>query len=99
MRDVLVEKILELDQRSWFSGASAPPTCRDIARHAKLIEEANLEHPIILAADGRVMDGMHRVCKAWIQGCLTIKAVRFEHDPDPDHIDASLEDLPYDEPW
>ena len=66
---------------------------------AKLIEQADLDHPIILSADGRVMDGMHRICKAWMCGNKTIKAVQFETDPTPDHVDKHLDDLPYDEPW
>lgn len=94
----LVE-IIELDQRSWFENSKLPPTCREIAFHAKLIEEADLKHPIILGADGRVMDGMHRVCKAWMNGDESIKAVRFETDPEPDYIDVPLNELPYDEPW
>jgi len=97
--DVPLEEIAELDQPWWSSRTTAPLTCRDVALHAKLIEETDLNHPIILGSDGRVMDGVHRVCKAWIKGHKTIKAVRFEQDPEPDHIDVSLDDLPYDEPW
>ena len=44
------------------------------------------------------MDGMHRVCRALVEGLATIRAVRFEDDPEPDHIDVPLEQLPYDEP-
>jgi hypothetical protein len=32
--------------------------------HLQLIDEADLAFPIILSADGSVMDGMHRVAKS-----------------------------------
>jgi hypothetical protein len=60
--------------------------------------ETDLNYPIILSSDGRVMDGMHRVCKAWMQGEESIKAVRFPIDPEPNYIDVPEDELPYDEP-
>lgn len=92
-----IDSIQELDERSWFNDEEHPPSCRAIAEHAKLIEEADLDHPIILSAEGRVMDGMHRVCKAWMRGDEHIKAVQFEEDPEPDYIDMPLEELPYED--
>ena len=94
-----INSISELNQRFWFDKSDQTPSCKEIAVHAKLIEETDLKHPIILSEDGRVMDGMHRVCKAWMAGHKTIKAVRFETNPEPDHIDVPMDDLPYDEPW
>ena len=93
--DVPICEIGELDETFWFDTNDEQPTCRRIALHAKLINETDLKHPIILSQDGRVMDGMHRVCKALIEGKGTILAVRFEVDPEPDHIDVSPNDLPY----
>jgi hypothetical protein len=63
----------------------------------KLIEEADLAYPILLAADGRVMDGMHRVAKAVLDGRESILAVRFAATPDPDHIGRQPSELPYPE--
>ena len=57
--------------------------------------EADLTHPIILAADGRVMDGMHRICKAEILGLTTIEAVRFDREVEPDYVDCHPDRLPY----
>ena len=42
---------------------------------------------MILSADGRLMDGGHRVAKAWLSGTTTIEAVRFSVDPEPDYIE------------
>ena len=64
--DLPLESIRELDEAFWFSDDCDKPTCRRVAEHAKLINETNLEHPIIIDPEGRVMDGMHRVCKALI---------------------------------
>ena len=55
----------------------------------------DLARPIILGADGRVMDGMHRVAKAILEGNATIKAVRFLKEPDPDYRDCKPNELPY----
>ena len=59
--------------------------------------DCDLAFPIILSSDGRVMDGMHRVCKALLQNHTEIKAVRFIQDPEPDYIGVHPDDLPYDE--
>ena len=48
------------------------------------MEEADLTFPVILSNDGRAMDGMHRVAKAWLLGRKTIRAVKFPRDPEPD---------------
>lgn len=68
---------------------------RRSAKHLDLIEAADLQYPIILAADGRVMDGMHRVARAMRSGATDIEAVRFDADPPPDHIGKGPDDLPY----
>lgn len=87
--------IREIDQVYWFDEAKERPTCRNVLEHMRLIDEVDLSYPIILGADGRVMDGMHRVAKALLQGHDAIEAVRFEEDPEPDHVGRRPEDLPY----
>ena len=93
--EVPLDKIRELDENFWFQDANVP-TCRAIALHAKLIEETDLAYPIILSENGRVMDGMHRVAKAFLQGHASVRAVQFDSDPPPDYIDVDLDSLPYD---
>ena len=96
VKPVSLSSIHELDESFWFAGES--PTCGEVAAHARLIAETDLKYPIILSAEGRVMDGMHRVCKALIGNLETVLAVRFAENPAPDYIDVSIEELPYDEP-
>jgi hypothetical protein len=67
----------------------------DRTTYAKLINETELKYPIILSQDGRVMDGMHRVCKALILGLESISAVQFTIEPEPDFVNILPEDLPY----
>lgn len=92
-----VESIRELDEPYWGAGDGAQMTCRDVVEHMRLVQEADLSFPIILSSDGRVMDGMHRVAKALLEGRSRIEAVRFRDDPEPDYVNVSEADLPYDD--
>jgi hypothetical protein len=82
---VAIADIAEFDQDCWFGEAHAP-TCRAVAEHARAIQAADLSYPIILSSDGRLMDGGHRIAKAWLMGLTEIDAVRFESDPPPDRV-------------
>ncbi len=83
-----------MDESYWFS-TGEDATCRAVMEHARLIAVADLSYPIILASDGRVMDGMHRVLKAILEGRHTIEAVQFNTDPAPDYVGVSPDELPY----
>jgi len=91
---VPLEAIREIDEPHWFSGGAEDATCRAVMEHARMISEADLDFPIILSSDGRVMDGMHRVLKALLNRLQSIEAVRFECDPEPDFVDVAIDDLP-----
>lgn len=85
IKAVPLNSIAEFDQDCWF-GCGTPPTCRAVATHAKRIYEADLSYPIILSAEGYLMDGGHRLAKAWLLGLNEIQAVQFEIDPAPDEV-------------
>lgn len=55
----------------------------DLAFHVKKINDADLSKPIILAWDGTIADGRHRIIKAIADGKNTIKAVRITWKPTP----------------
>lgn len=93
--EVLIEEIREIDTSYWGTGNSSKLTVRDFADHFKLMIEADLDYPVILNVDGRVMDGMHRIAKALAEGHKTIRAVRFDYQPEPDFLDCDPERLPY----
>ena len=88
--------IRELDE-PFCAEHEGAPTWQGVIEHVRLIEEADLGFAIILSADGRVMDGMHRVAKAVLLGRATIEAVQFAGDPDPDYVGVHPDELPYDE--
>jgi hypothetical protein len=93
---VHIDSIKELDENYWFGGDGDNPTCRAIAEHARLMQDTDLSYPIILCSSGKVMDGMHRVCKAYIEGRNKITVVQFVIDPEPDYVDIkSPDELPY----
>jgi hypothetical protein len=88
-----LSQIRELDE-AW-SGEDERHTWRAMLEHVRLIEEADLAFPIILSANGAVMDGMHRVAKAVLQGRTEVDAVQFEKDPEPDHVGRGPMELTY----
>ena len=92
---VALDAIPDVDTDYWFRYGPVLPTVRRIVDHVRLIREVDMSHPVILGADGRLMDGMHRVARALLDGETTIRAVQFEVDPEPDYRDCRLEDLPY----
>ena len=63
-------------------------TLRGMVMHMKAVQNADMDFPIILDEDGEVMDGRHRIMRAMLDGCETIKAVRFEENPSPDKVDS-----------
>jgi hypothetical protein len=85
VRQVPLEQIREFDQNCWF-GPGDVPTCRAVAAHALRISQSDLRYPVILSADDGLMDGGHRVCKAWLLGHTEIPSVQFARDPEPDYI-------------
>ncbi len=85
IRMMAVADISELDQDCWF-GSSHIPTCRAVAQHAQRIWDADLSYPIILSANGGLMDGGHRLAKAWLLGLTDIQVVQFVSDPEPDYV-------------
>jgi hypothetical protein len=92
---VPLSAIRELDEPYWCNEGTRQLTCREVVVHARLINDCDFTHPVILSSDGRVMDGMHRICKALLAGLNEIEAVRFRHDPEPDYIGVDPDELPY----
>lgn len=93
--EISLTEISELDEEFWFELGGAKPTCRNIIQHMELTQNTDLSYPIILCHEGRVMDGMHRVCKASLLGYKTVRAVRFTEYVAPDNIGVEADDLPY----
>ena len=95
VKKVLLADIHELNEAYWFPDTH--PTTQQIIDHIQLIEDADLNYPIILCAEGKVMDGMHRVAKAVLLKYERIHAVQFEQTPPPDFINMDEDALDYDD--
>jgi hypothetical protein len=95
--DVPLHEIRDLDTPYWAFPDSPAPTVRELIGHMRMVRDVDPQYPVILGSDGRVMDGMHRIVKAVLDGRTTIRAVRFDRDPEPDHRNCLPDDLPYDE--
>lgn len=76
------------DQVLWYD-EGRKPTFGDFMIHAYRMNRADLNYPIILSSNGRVMDGCHRLAKAALFGMKTVKVVQFDTDPDPDKDESS----------
>jgi hypothetical protein len=97
VHDVPLESIQELDTAYWALPRAEHPTVRELVVHMRLVRDVDPAYPVILGSDGRVMDGMHRIARALLEGRTTIRAVRFPTLPEPDYRNCSPDDLPYDE--
>ena len=73
---------IQTKRNVWFHRTK--PHLANFIKHAKRVEKAKLKYPIILNSKGHIMDGHHRVVKAFLKKRETIKAVQFEVDPSPD---------------
>ena len=92
--EVLVTSITEVESNYWFGHGFGEPTVRNVVEHMRLVQEVDSTIPIILGVDGRVMDGMHRIARALLEGRPMISAVRFAAHPEPDFRDCTPEELP-----
>ena len=82
VRKVRVGDLNALDEVRWFSERMGKqPTCRAVAEHARDIYEADFRFPIILSPTGVVLDGMHRLCRAFLEGMEEIEAVQLPAMP------------------
>ena len=59
-------------------------TMQELALHVKKCMDADLKTPILIAWDGSIADGRHRILKAIAMGKRTIPARRMHWRPEPD---------------
>jgi len=84
---VAIEDLNILDAVVWFGGPkSVEPTVRRVAERARDIFNADLTYPVIMTRSGDVLDGAHRIAKAYLHGEQTISAVLIDEYPPPDGV-------------
>ena len=82
VKKVRLTDLAGFDEVHWFGGGmNLLPTCRRIAEHARDIFAADLTYPIILSPTGEVLDGWHRICKAFLQGIEELDAIQLTTMP------------------
>jgi hypothetical protein len=96
VEQVDVATIAELDTTYWSDGTGTSRTVRQIVEHARLILAVDLGYPVILGSDGRVMDGMHRIARALLEGRPRVPGRRFTAPLPPDFVDVRPDHLAYD---
>jgi hypothetical protein len=62
---------------SVFGTTMSKKSARELAEHVTRVNDADLDHPVLMDPDGFIMDGWHRIVKALCLGKQTVKAVRF----------------------
>lgn len=82
---IATSSIVEFKSKAWFAFEGHEPTCENITDHAVRIFNSNTSYPIILDQDGKLIDGMHRVCKANILGESKILVKQFKTEYPPHH--------------
>jgi hypothetical protein len=87
---VAIAELNILDEVVWFGGPkNVRPTVRSVAKRASDIFDADLDYPVIMTRSGDVLDGAHRIAKAYLTGLEVIPAVVIDDWPAPDGtIDA-----------
>lgn len=63
-------------------------TLREMVMHMKAVNDVDMSYPIILDEDGEIMDGRHRVMNALLNNIKSVKAVRFDKNPDPCRVES-----------
>src|SRR5262245_15999882 len=85
--EVAIADLGILDAVVWFGGPhDVQPTVRRVAERARDIFNADLSFPIILTQSGEVLDGAHRIAKAFLSGLRTLPAIIIDDWPPPDGV-------------
>ncbi len=88
VRKVRLSALTDLDRVGWHGQPDnyGRLTCREVADHGRRIYQADLARPILLSAEGHLLDGFHRICKAYLTGVEELPAIQFENTPEPDRL-------------
>jgi hypothetical protein len=85
--DFPIDNVPILDEVCWFGDVwGKKPTCRAVIEHCRRIMAADMSYPIILAPNGDVLDGVHRIARAMLEGRTTVRAVKLQNMPPWDEL-------------
>lgn len=84
-----VQSFRELQECCWEQSMGLA----DFAAHVRRVEQADPAYPIIISAEGWLMDGAHRLVKAMLRGETHVPVQQFQVTPPPDFEDPEPEEL------
>lgn len=74
-----------LDDVVWFGGPhDVQPTIRRVAERARDIFAADLTFPVVVTRAGEVLDGAHRIARAYLDGLERLPVIILDAWPLPD---------------
>ena len=74
---------------AFLSYSIGPLTLRELAGHIVSVHNCDLSCPVLLDADGVLMDGRHRLVRAIVDGRQSVLARRFPVTPAPCRVDGA----------
>lgn len=80
----------QLEGTCWTEG-DEDVTPQWVLGHTRRILGAEMEYPILLNEDNIIVDGIHRLCKAVLEGKETISVQRLQQLPEPTFATAEDE--------
>jgi hypothetical protein len=75
-----------LDEDFWFQ-SNQKPTIRNIIRHSERIFNADASFPIIIDKSGNILDGYHRIARAFLFDKAIINIQQLMVLPEPDFVE------------
>jgi len=96
---VPIETLISQLEGTCWTDEDEDATPHWVLGHTRRIVGADLDYPILLDKAGVIVDGVHRLCKAILEGREVIAAQRFDILPDPSFMmnvqqPSEWEDIP-----
>lgn len=79
----VVDLVDKLNGTCWTEGAGEDATPQWVLGHTRRILKADLNCPILIDEKNNILDGVHRLCKAVLDGRDNIAVQRIERLPEP----------------
>lgn len=67
----------------YFFASYDDANVQSFVEHMARVESADIDIPVILGADGVILDGLHRLAKASKSGVTEVAVVQLPVDPEP----------------
>ncbi|MEM6480470.1 MAG: hypothetical protein AAF681_01395 [Pseudomonadota bacterium] len=86
--------VIGLDENWCYDDTETVLTPRLSVSHLALTNKVDPVHPVLMSAEGRLIDGVRGIVKAVAEGLRHLTTVYFARTADPDFVNLSLGDLP-----